>query len=382
METILLVILKLSGLLYLIKVLDYIINWSALLKQKRVLINDNSITISIIIAARNEENTITNLLNDLIKQTYPSDKYEIIIIDDFSDDDTYNVVNNFIIDNGSHAFQLIKQKKEDNNTFGKKKAINLGISLAKGTLIVQTDADCRVGEEWLSTIVNNYSNSDAKMMFGLVAYNNDTTIFKKLQHLEFLSLIVSGAAAAFTKPIMCNGANLIYEKKAYEEAKSLSKSDKYASGDDVFLMLSFKKLFGNKSIKVITDKEAIVYTEAKETLKEFINQRIRWASKAKGYKDFDIILTALIVLLFNLSLVLTFILSFIYNALFFPFILFFILKLLIDFPLLYKITKYINRKDLLIYYIPLQILYIPYLCFTAIAGFIFKYKWKDRVVRD
>ena len=377
-DIILISILAISGFLYLILIIEYTLNLRILLKRGGVVPDDSTITISVIIAARNEENNIKNILNDLVKQNYPNDKFEIIIIDDSSVDNTYNIVYNFIIDNGSHAFQLIKTEEKNKNYFGKKNALTLGIAQAKGELIVQTDADCSLGTEWLSTIVKNYNLTKPKMMFGLVAYKNDKTIFAKLQHLEFLSLIASGAAAAYTKPIMCNGANLIYESKAYQEVKALGIDEIYASGDDVFLLLRFKKHFGSENIKVITDKNAIVYTQAKETLKDFINQRIRWASKSKGYKDWDIIKVALIVFVFNIGLLLTLMLSVIFSSLFSLFLIFFILKIIIDMPILYIISKHIQRRDLLKYFILLQILYLPYLCFTAISGFISKYSWKGR----
>ena len=177
---------------------------------------------------------------------------------------------------------------------------------------------------------------------------------------------------------MCNGANLIYESKAYQEVKALGIDEIYASGDDVFLLLRFKKHFGSESIKVITDKNAIVYTQAKETLKEFINQRIRWASKSKGYNDWDIIKVSLIVFAYNIGLLLTLMLSVIFCSLFSLFLIFFILKIIIDMPVLYIICKHIQRRDLLKYYILLQIVYLPYLCFIAIAGFTSKYSWKGR----
>jgi len=373
-------ILAISGFLYLVLIIEYTLNLRLLLKKGEVLPDDNTVTISVIIAARNEENNIKIILNDLVKQNYPIDKFEIIIIDDSSDDDTYNIVYDFINDNGSHAFQLIKTEEKKN--FGKKNALTQGIALAKGELIVQTDADCSVGPEWLSTIVNNFNQTKPKMMFGLVAYQNDKTIFEKLQHLEFLSLIASGAAAAYTKPILCNGANLIYERKAYQEVNALGIDEIYASGDDVFLLLRLKKHFGNENIKVITDIKAIVYTQAKETLKEFIHQRIRWASKSKGYKDWDIIKVTLIVFTFNIGLLLTLILSIFLNSLFSLFLIFFILKIIIDIPILYIICKHIQRRDLLKYYILLQIVYLPYLCFTATAGFTSKYSWKGRNITN
>jgi len=132
-----------------------------------------------------------------------------------------------------------------------------------------------------------------------------------MQHLEFLSLVASGAASVNSGfPVMCNGANLIYEKKAFDEVNGFDANENYASGDDVFLLLKMKKHFGKRSISVLNKPKAIVYTEAKKTLSELTHQRLRWASKTKGYRDFAILFVAAIVFGFNLSIITNLLLCF------------------------------------------------------------------------
>ncbi len=263
----------------------------------------------------------------------------------------------------------------------KKFAISKAIQASSGDLIITTDADCIVCPDWVSGIVSKYKQTKAKIIVGLVAYHKDDNAFQKMQHLEFLSLIASGAAAVQSGfPIMCNGANLIYERKAFDEVNGFDSDDQFASGDDVFLLLKIKKYFGKQSIFVLNDQNTIVYTQAKKNLSEFIHQRIRWASKTKGYKDFSILLVAGIVFAYNVSIILTLLLGLIsHNYLLFSLYLFGI-KVIVDFPIMYSITKYMNRKDLLAYYLPIQILYLPYMLIIGVISNFVSYQWKGRTV--
>jgi cellulose synthase/poly-beta-1,6-N-acetylglucosamine synthase-like glycosyltransferase len=263
----------------------------------------------------------------------------------------------------------------------KKDAITKAIHIISGDLIVTTDADCVAGNDWIKEIVAFYSQTNAKMIVGLVAYQNDNTVFQKMQHLEFLSLVASAAAAVNAgMPIMCNGANLIYEKTAFDEVNGFDTNENYASGDDVFLLLKIKKHFGKDSIYALKNKHAIVYTEAKKTISTFTQQRLRWASKTKGYRDIGILFVAAVVFGFNLSIISNFILGYFYPLFLSLAIHVLILKIIIDFPILCIICNYIKRNDLLLYYIPLQLLYLPYILLIGTIGNFISFSWKGRKI--
>ncbi|MEI9943927.1 MAG: glycosyltransferase [Chitinophagaceae bacterium] len=100
----------------------------------------SSIKISVIIPARNEEENIGKLLNALNEQTYPKESFEIIVVDDHSEDGTTNIVSTF------PRVKLISLKDDNINSY-KKKAIETGIAAATGELIVTTDADCEPGKK-------------------------------------------------------------------------------------------------------------------------------------------------------------------------------------------------------------------------------------------
>jgi len=360
------------GFLYVFLITLFIIGWLKIhsFKSNKNFVSD--IKISIIVAARNEENNIKNLIEDIINQDLSKDLYELIIINDFSEDDTKHIIEKY-----SENYHNILLLNSDSK--GKKAALQTGISQAKGQLIATTDADCRIGNEWLSTIYSYYKKYNPKMIVAPVAFFQKDKLlsFNNLQALEFLSLIISGAGAiGLHKPIMCNGANLIFEKKVYEQLNDPF-SNKYASGDDMLFMLKIKKLYPKK-ILFLKSQKAIVYTYAQKTLKSFVNQRIRWTSKSKAYKDFDLIFTSILILTINLLLFINLIIS-IFNINYFSnFLIILLIKSIPDFIFLLVTSNFFSSKKLLILFVPLQLFYFIYIVIIGFIGNFAKFKWKNR----
>jgi hypothetical protein len=197
------------------------------------------------------------------------------------------------------------------------------------------------------------------------------SFLQKLQTIDFLSLTASTAGATGIKhPTMCNGANLIYEKNVFYEFNDALKY-KEISGDDVFLLHNIKKKYLN-NIHYLKSKDAIVYTEAEKSIKSFFKQRIRWASKSKSYKDFDTILSSLIVLIANFSIIVLFFVSIFIHKLTFYLIIIWGTKILIDFIFLYISGKYFT-KNKNIFLIPLlSIIYPFYVSYIAFISLIKK----------
>ncbi len=290
----------------------------------------NPISVGVVVACRNEENNISSLIESLTRQTYPKDKTEIIIVDDHSDDDTFNIVNELI-----QKHEFIKIIKLPIHNSGKKDALSFGIKSSNSDIIITTDADCTMNENWITSLVSYYLTFNPKILSAPVCIKTERHLLQKFQALEFLSLIGTGAGAiGINHPIMNNGANLLFEKSVFIDADL---QNNYASGDDVFLMLHAKRKYRN-AIHFIKSKDAIVYTNATKSIKEFLNQRIRWTSKSKVYKDADIILAALIVTFSNLILSLYFTFWFWNHPDFNIFILLFILKSMFDLLILIPVS--------------------------------------------
>lgn len=186
--------------------------------------------ISVIIPARNEEKNIGALLDALQKQTYPKELFEVIIIDDNSTDQTTSIVRLY------PHIKLIQLEEEGINSY-KKKAIETGIARASGEMIVATDADCIFDPRWLQTIAGYYTEKNAVFVAAPVSINCNSSLLQTFQAMDFMILqAITGAAVSKKKLSMCNGANIAYATKAFQEVNGFSGIDKIASGDDMLLM--------------------------------------------------------------------------------------------------------------------------------------------------
>jgi len=341
--------------------------------------SDASTKVSVLVAARNEAHHIANTIQDLLNQNYPQALVEIIIINDHSTDETAAIVNSF----SNKGVKLIHLNEEKAINSYKKKAIQTAIMQSTGNLIITTDADCRMGANWLKTIVSFYEENDYKMISSPVAYFNEQNLFEKCQTLEFSYLIGLGASTIGNKkPSTCNGANLAYERKAFDEVNGFKGIDDLASGDDELLLHKIAAKYHHK-VGFLKSADAIVYTQAKPTLKDFIQQRKRWASKSTRYKNKRMVLLGLMVWLFNLSIILNAILALIFkNSSFFQLFGFqLIAKILIELIFLFGVTHFFRRKQLLVLQPLVSILHIIYIVYIGIAGNSGKYNWKDRMVK-
>lgn len=334
--------------------------------------NSSTKDVSVLIAARNEGQNIEKLLQSLYNQSFSKEHFEVVLVDDHSDDDTYEIAKTFGNEHPYLDLKLIKAVE-----YGKKQAISQALHSAENNIVLVTDADCELPERWIESMVGYFVEKDLKMLLGPVLLSPANTLFEKLQVLEHLSLIASTAgSAAIGMPVMCNGANMMYDRQAALDVEKYRTDMKIASGDDMFLMEQFIKHYGNKSVRFLLDNQAIVKTATMPNLKAFFRQRRRWASKTKAYTNWKIIATALIVLLFNLSIVFFFVAGFFMRVFWVFFMLYIIMKTLIDFPILRKITHFMKQQKLLRWMFPLEFIYPFYVVFTAFSGLFVRVKWK------
>lgn len=307
--------------------------------------------VSVVIACRNEEYNLPLLLHDLSEQESDPNLFEVIIIDDGSSDRTFEIASKF---NGLLNLKVLK-----NTGAGKKPAVRTGISASGADLIITTDADCRVGKRWISTITSFYSENKPDLIICPVNLETGSGFFHKFQELEYLSLQgVTAGTAAEGNPVMCNGANLAFTKEIYNK-NSGNLHYEIPSGDDVFLLHSIKRDPVNK-IRWLESQEVMVTTQSQNTIGSFIKQRVRWTSKAGAYKDKYTRVLAIVT--FITILLLWFLLvAGVFNRAFLPVLLVaFILKSLPDFLILQNTSFRYGRKNLLTIFLPGQIIYPVY----------------------
>ncbi len=351
----------------------YWLNWKAI-PEFMPFQSERLTRISVIIPARNEEMTIPVLLQSLQAQTYPKNLFEIIVIDDSSIDKTVEIVKKI------PDVKLI-QLKEDNINAYKKKAIETGIALSKNEWIVTTDADCIVPSEWLNHIAAMKEEKSSAFIAAPVMHKNDNSLLQVFQSLDFLVLQgITGVSVHKNSLTMCNGANLAYERKIFDEVNGFAGIDTIASGDDMLLMYKIWKKHP-QSVHYLKSKAAIVVTEPAKSWKIFFNQRIRWASKATHYEDKRIFAVLLLVYLFNLSFPALLIAGF-WNYHYWIYCAgLWVAKTIIEFPFVAEVASFFGKSSLLKYFFFLQPVHIFYTIISGLFGQFGKYEWKGRKVR-
>lgn len=333
--------------------------------------------ISVVIAVRNEEKNIAALLESLQQQDYPHTLFEIVIVDDHSTDNTWQLLQE--INHEGLSINSIRMDTDlhSTNSF-KKLAIETGINAARGTLIVTTDADCRFSPGWLSTLAAFYEEKQAKFIAAPVYMKNQGGLLALFQSLDFLILQgITGASVHRRFHSMCNGANLAYERTAFFEVNGFAGIDSIPTGDDMLLMHKIYTQYPDR-VFYLKAKQAIVETEPAESWKAFFHQRIRWASKADRYQDKRIIAVLALVYALNLSFLVLAIACFWKSTWLFFLLLLLLAKILIEFPFVQSVARFFGQQRLMWYFPLLQPIHILY---TIIAGWLGRfgsYKWKDR----
>jgi glycosyltransferase involved in cell wall biosynthesis len=362
------------SLSYIVLICRYISGWNSI-QDFQTVSNLQIPEVTVIIAFRNEERNIPELLKSLAGQTYPESSTEIIFADDHSEDHSVELLRDFI---SSHPnARLIELEEHDS---GKKRAVVIAAIEAKANLLIFTDADCSPVNTWIETIVSAYLRNKPVLIASPVIIKPTDGFFNRFQSLELFSLIASTAGGfGINKPVMVNGANMAVEKNAYLDSIEFLENNT-PSGDDVFLLLNLKKKFPGR-LMFLKSPEASVYIKPHLSIFAFLQQRLRWVSKSKYYKDGSIIITAIIVLLINLWLLNCLVMSF-FNS---SFILWgggvFLLKSFVDYIFLRKVLDYYNMIGLLKFFVISQFLYFLYVSFTGLAGNIIPSRWKGRIVQ-
>jgi cellulose synthase/poly-beta-1,6-N-acetylglucosamine synthase-like glycosyltransferase len=330
--------------------------------------------VSIVIAARNEERSISNLLTSLLQQSYSSENYEIILVDDASTDRTSSIVQQFQTQHKSLV--LLHTKESSQKTTGRKAAaLTQGIQFAKGEIIATTDADCVVPSRWIETLVQYFSIETA-MVAGPVAEKASASVFGNLESLEFLGLIAVGAGLIGSRrPIICNGANLAYRKSAFEKVHGFGDG----TNDDEALM---NRIVYNHvgTIAFAASPEALVTTASENTMKTFFLQRIRWANKRGHYEDPAILFSLVGLYLFFVFIAAVWIMAVCNRILFYPALIALAVKVIIDYSTLRAGAKQWNQRVPLPYFLIAEVFHVPYILLAAAVGQISTLTWKGQKI--
>ena len=348
--------------IYFTTILLFII---ALLKKSKV--NHTKINISgvsVIICVKDGEASISNLINDLKKQTSEIHS-EFIIVDDMSTDQTKkNILENIKTDS---KFKYITSELGNNNLSHKKKALDAGIKISKYDYLLFTDADCRLNNKWIDSMIHNYQKS-TDYVIGCSIITQPKTLASYFQMIDYYMLMISSyAACKLGFPLACTGQNQSYKKQLYQSIDGFNKIKQLLQGDDsIFLQLLKNKNKLNVTFSI--NQDSYVESKPHHNWKDLILQRIRWAGDANIMWKYNKLFYMVIVSTFlsNLFLIIS------------PFLLpnyiqlisiIFLFKFLFEFFLYVLGLKKINKKVNFIHFLYWFILQIPYVVLMGFLSF-------------
>ncbi len=325
--------------------------------------------VSIIIAARNEEDKIERCLEGLSKIDYPSDRNEILFINDQSSDRTGEIIQSW--QEKIPTLRYMETKGLIYNLFGKANAIAQAIDESKGEIILTSDADCVVPPTWVKDIVKLYEPEIGCVCgFTLLRHHS---IFAGMQSLDWTYLLtVASAGVGWGYPLSAVGNNMSFRRKAYDDVGGY-----LAVGFSVTEDFALFKAIASKTkwkVRYPIEKNLLVWSEPCPNWRELYLQKKRWG---RGGVKIHILGYFIMTIGFLMSVGIVtapFFISFIwiwFSA--------FALKLFGDWLLLHNPLHKLGQKNLLRYFFPFELYYIVYVILLPfIIVLTGRVVWKDR----
>lgn len=330
---------------------------------------------TIVVPFRNEKDNLPILLESLRQLNYPIDLFEIVLIDDFSQDDSQKLIYIWRMQHGEYDVTLLENIKVSGSP--KKDAIARAVPIAKQDWIITTDADCTFHKDWLLTLDHYIQENEVAMVAGAVKYDNGRSFIRQFQQLDLTSL--QGATIGsfgLGLGFMCNGANLSYTKSLFLELGGFGGNLDKATGDDVFLLQKAVAKHPQK-VHYLKAESHIVTTQPLAYWGKLFQQRVRWASKTGAYQSVFGKDLAVIVFAGNLCCLVALALALFGTLSWFGFAAVFGIKFAVDTVLLYKANRFICGTWMW-FLVPSSILYPFFSVSVALYAMFFGYSWKGR----
>lgn len=344
------------------------------LRRNKIIEHDTWPSISVIVPARNEADVLPWTLGSLMKQDYPG-IWEVIVVDDRSDDNSPQVLREL-----SARYSLMRVVRIDENLGAspKKLALAKGIAASEAEIIITTDADCQYHTDWLRSMVSHLAD-DVGVVAGLTIFDlpdfESGPLWQKVQWLDFfVQNFLAAGSLGWGHAASCNGSNLCFRRKVYDEISGYGKSAEVVSGDDV---LFAQRVAANTKWKMVfaTTPDSIVKSLPVGSLRELMHQRLRWASKGLTYRGsmlgFLFAIYSYYCALIALPIVAVFVSQFVLPAL-----LIWGGKILVDTALIITGARVFGQQRLLPYFPAYELLHIVFTPFFGFAGLLLPYHWK------
>jgi biofilm PGA synthesis N-glycosyltransferase PgaC len=350
---------------YVIMMVYLIVGWLKAVRQSRSknYTIDTHASLTALIPFRNEESNLPLLLADLSSMAGDISQLRILLIDDHSSDSSRDTIRPWL--DSELDVRLVSNSGE-----GKVAALNTGLREVDTEYIITLDADIRLGQGWYEAI-KSLLGIGLDMCILPVLGTADDSLSGKYAQLDFMSLIgVTFAMAAHDRPVMANGAQLLIKKD------QASWKENVVSGDDVFALHHIKKERGEISFRLYPD--LVARTAMPNTWNAVWSQRLRWASKAGGYKDRDTLLLGWVVLAVHVGLWVLFFWSLIQSAALSLFLIMLLTKFMLDLALLIPVMHWFDQGARLFLFPFAFIINLIQYPLVFLAGRLRGFTWKNR----
>lgn len=362
---------------YAILLVYYLHHWKQL-PEISSPVDGQEPVVSVVVAARNEEDVIGACIRSLLAQDYPGD-FEIILVDDHSTDNTVANARSA----GENAIKLLTPSESEVPYQGKKEAMAAGIRMARGEVILMTDADCIVPKTWVSELSGAIRN-DQFLATGPVVYRKYIGTLEAFQALDLLSLmVITGGGWRSGLHYIGNGANLAVRKDVYDAVGGFDGMPDFPVTEDVVLILKVR-MYGDDACGYVKSLNCLVESYPETSIKAFVQQRLRWASQNSRLPSLSVLAVWGYVWLVNVFLLVTIILTCVYpesvNIIILSFSL--VLKFIIEFIVLKNASRFAQMAGVMKWFpiaFFINILYVAIIGSLALAGSSFE--WKGRRIK-
>ncbi len=331
--------------------------------------------VTVVVPFRNEACHLPDLISDLVGQSYPVELYSVLLVNDHSTDGSLDVAKS--LSGGRPRFVCLDLPE---GAKGKKAALGYAIPRVESEWIIQTDADCRLGPDFVSAHMAWLGAHPSDLVAGWVTTRREGNGFlEAFERLEMLGLSGTGAGSyMFHRPVMCSGANLLYSKSLFLETRSFDPAEKSTSGDDMFLMIGARKL--GKSLSFNPGRPCMVQTGVAGDIHSLFRQRVRWGGKSIHYRMADIQLLALLVVAASILVVISPAWMLLYPGSARWLMAGIGIKTTIDFLVLHATTGMTGQRKTLWWFLPVALLYYPYMLVVSAGSLLGRSSWKGREV--
>lgn len=329
----------------------------------KINLPSNYENISVVIAVKNEINNLPALLNSLNKLNYDPEKYEIIFVDDNSEDDSYKFLENHLINN----YKLLKATYK--KFPGKKGALEIGIQNSKFDIIAITDADCKPESDWLKSISKKISEG-FDIVFGYSPLEKGVSFISKLSSFENLrNYLLYFSFAGLNIPYSATARSFAFRRCAFNKINGFNNITETLSGDDDLLIREAIKY--NMKVSAFRFDNDLVYSLPANSLREYLLRKSRHLKTSHYYLHKHKMLLAVWHLLNIISMYSIFL-----TPISYLFLIPFSVKMIIDTALVLLIRKKLPHTFGLFEVIYLQFFFEAFLAINFINSLIIKDKWK------